>query len=177
MIRLGSSWYNWIYWSNFETLSDYKSSAMPHLYIIRLACTKTNSYSDFLTLPPSLPPSLWRSCVVSCINKFGGTLLVVPCVAPFWHCLCLAILFLCLNFVRSSSCGTGEIRKAQPILFSYLTIGKKVRYILFHSTLLRWIVKCAKKKIFPSWTRICVSQLLVGHDVHYSFGQNLRQCG
>ena len=149
MIRLGSSWYNWIYWSNFETLSDYKSSAMPRLYIIRLACTKTNSYSDFLTLPPSLPPSLWRSFVVSCINKFGGTLLVVPCVAPFWHCLCLAILFLCLNFVRSSSCGTGEKRKAQPILFSYLTIGKKVRYILFHSTLLRWIVKCAKKKIFP----------------------------
>lgn len=86
---------------------------------------------------------------MSCINKFGGTLLVVPCVAPFWHCLCLAILFLCLNFVRSSSCGTEEIRKAQRILFSYLTIGKKVRYILFHSTLLRWIVKCAKKKIVP----------------------------
>ena len=74
---------------------------------------------------------------------------MVPCVAPFWHCLCLAILFLCLNFVRSSSCGTGEIRKAQGILFSYLTIGKKVRYILFHCTLLRWIVKCAKKKIVP----------------------------
>ena len=86
---------------------------------------------------------------MSCNNKFGGTLLVVRCVAPFWHCLCLAILFLCLNFVRSSSCGTGEIRKAQPILFSYLTIGKKVRYILFHSTLLGWIVKCAKKKIGP----------------------------
>lgn len=146
MIRLGSSWYNWIYWSNFETLSDYKSSAMPHLYIIRLACTKTNSYSDFLTLAPSLPP-------------FGGVVLCHVSISLAGHSLwCLALRlfgiacvlpFLCLNFVRSSSCGTGEIRKAQPILFSYLTIGKRVRYILFHSTLLRWIVKCAKKKIVP----------------------------
>ena len=33
--------------------------------IIRLACTKANSYSDFVTQPPSL----WRSFVVLCINK------------------------------------------------------------------------------------------------------------
>ena len=31
---------------------------------------------------------------------------------------CLAILYLCLNLVRSSLCGTGEIRKALPILLS-----------------------------------------------------------
>ena len=40
----------------------------------------------------------------------------------FWHCLCLAILFICLNLVRSSPCGAGEIRKALPILLSYPTV-------------------------------------------------------
>ena len=52
MIRLGSSWYNCIYWSNFETLlADYESSSMKHMIIIRLACTKANSYSNFFTRP------------------------------------------------------------------------------------------------------------------------------
>ena len=73
MIRLGSLWYNYIYWSRFETLSSYKSAAISHLVIIRLACTKANSYSNFVTHPPSL----WRSVVVLCINKVGGLLLVV----------------------------------------------------------------------------------------------------
>ena len=64
MVRLGTSvayivWYNCIYWSKFEKLSDYKSSAMPHLVIIRLACVKASSYGNFVTLPPFL----WRSCV------------------------------------------------------------------------------------------------------------------
>ena len=104
MIRLGSLWYNCIYWTNFETLSVYKSSAMPHLVIIRLACTKANSYSNFVTRPPSLPPF---GGVVLCyvlINVWWDT----PCGAvkstlrlppSFRHCLCLAILFLCLNLV------------------------------------------------------------------------------
>ena len=48
MIRLGSLWYNCNYWSRFETLSCYKSSAIPHLVIIRLSCMKANSYSNFV---------------------------------------------------------------------------------------------------------------------------------
>ena len=45
------------------------------------------------------------------INKVWG---VTPCGAvksalrlppSFWHCLCLTILFICLNLVRSSPCG------------------------------------------------------------------------
>lgn len=119
---------------------------MPHLVIIPLACTKTNSYSDFGTRP--LP--LNELCCAMYQLRFGGSLLVVRCVATFWHCLCLVILLLCRNFVRSSPCGAGEIRKALPILLSHPTIGKKVRYLLFHGTLLRWIVKFAKKKIGPT---------------------------
>ena len=92
--------------------------------LIYVACTKANSYSNFVTHPPSL----WRSFVVLCINKVWG---VTPCGAvksalrlppSFWHCLCLAILFICLNLVRSSPCGAGEIRKALPILLSYPTV-------------------------------------------------------
>ena len=88
--------YNCIYWWRFETLSGYKSSAILLIYI---ACTKANSYSNFVTRPPSL----WRSFVVLCINKVWG---VTPCGAvksalrlppSFWHCLSLAILFICLN--------------------------------------------------------------------------------
>ena len=124
MIRLGTLWYNRIYWLRFETLSSYKRSAISDLVIIRLACTKANSYSNFVTHPPSL----WRSFVVLGINKVWG---VTPCGAvksalrlppSFWHCLCLAILFICLNLVRSSPCGAGEIRKALPILLSYPTV-------------------------------------------------------
>ena len=125
MIRLGSLWYNCIYWSSFETLSSYKSSAISDLVIIRLACTKANSYSNFVTRPPSL----WRSFVVLCINKAWG---VTPCGAvtsalrlppSCWHCLYLAILFICLNLARSSPCGAGEIRKkVLAILLSYPTV-------------------------------------------------------
>ena len=68
MIRLGSLWYNYIYWSRFETLSSYKMSAISHLVVNRLACTKVNSYSKFFTHPPSL----WRRFVVLCINKVWG---------------------------------------------------------------------------------------------------------
>ena len=79
-------------------------------------------------LLPALPP-------------FGGVLLgyvyiyefwwVTPCGAvksalrlppSFWYCFCLAILFVCLNLVRSSPCGAGEIRRALPILLSYPTV-------------------------------------------------------
>ena len=127
MIKLGSSWYNCIYWSRFETLSSYKSPAISDLVIIRLACMKANSYGNFVTHPPFL----WRSFLVSCINKVWG---VTPCgvvksalrLPPsFWRCLCLAILFICLNLVRSSPCGAGEIRKALPILLSYpMVVGQ-----------------------------------------------------
>ena len=67
MIRLGSFslWYNCIYWSRFETLSSYKSSAISDLVIICIASTKENSYSNFVTHPPSL----WRTFVVLCVNK------------------------------------------------------------------------------------------------------------
>ena len=74
MIRLGSSWYNCMYWSRFETMSSYKSSAISHLVIIRLACTKANSSSNFVTHPPSL----WRSFVVLCTNTVWA---VTPCGA------------------------------------------------------------------------------------------------
>ena len=59
MIRLGSLWYSCIYWSRFETLSaGYKSSAISHLVIIRLVCTKVNSYSNFV-----MPSRLQLTCV------------------------------------------------------------------------------------------------------------------
>ena len=35
--------------SRIETLSGYKGSAVSHLVIIRLASTKANSYSNFVT--------------------------------------------------------------------------------------------------------------------------------
>ena len=54
MIRLGSLWYNCIYWSRFETLSGYKSSAISDLVIIRLACAKANSYNGNFVLPGNL---------------------------------------------------------------------------------------------------------------------------
>ena len=124
MMRPGSLYFNYICWSRFETLSGYKSSAISHPAIIRLACTKANGYSNFVTHPPSL----WRSFVVLCINK-------VWCVTPrgaiksalrlppsFSYCFCLAILFLCLNLVRSSPCGDGKKRRALPILLSYPTV-------------------------------------------------------
>ena len=59
MVRLGSLWYSCIYWSRFETLSaGYKSSAISHLVIIRLVCTKANSYSNFI-----MPSNLQLTCV------------------------------------------------------------------------------------------------------------------
>ena len=73
MTRLGSLWYNCIYWSRFETLFSYKSTAISHLVIILLACAKVTSYNNFVTHPTSL----WRSVVVLCINKVKGLLLVV----------------------------------------------------------------------------------------------------
>jgi len=119
----------------FETQSVYKSSAISCPVIIPLACTKANSYSNFV----ARPLSRWSSLVVLCINKVWG---VTPCGAvksalrlppsiwrclclgmySFWHCLCLAILFICLNLARSSPCGTEGIRKALPIFLSYLTV-------------------------------------------------------
>ena len=67
-----------------------------------------------------------------CLNKinFGGSLLVVrlslrcdfpqafgiACVLPSFE------LFLCLNPVQYSPCGTGEIRKALPRLLTYPTV-------------------------------------------------------
>ena len=109
----------------FETLYVFKRSAISYPVIIRLACTKANSSSNFVARPPSLPPSRWRSFVVLCINKFWG---VTPCGAiksvlglppSNWRCLCLAILFICLNLARSSPCGAEERRKALPIFLSY----------------------------------------------------------
>ena len=126
MARLGSLWYNCIYWSRFETLSSYKSSAISDLVIIHLACTKANSYSNFITHPPSL----WRSFVVLCISKVwgitpsncGAVKSVLRLPPSFWHCLCLATLFICHNLVRSSLCGAGEIRKALLIFLSHPTV-------------------------------------------------------
>ena len=73
MIRLCSLWYSCIYWSRFKTLSGCKSSAISDLVIIRLACTKANTYSNFVTHPPPYGGVLL--CYVSI--KFGGSLLVV----------------------------------------------------------------------------------------------------
>ena len=75
MIRLGSLWYNCIYWSMFGTLSSYKSSAVSPLAIIRLACTKANGYSNFVT---TLPPFGRVLLCYDCINKVWG---VTPCGA------------------------------------------------------------------------------------------------
>ena len=83
MIRLGSLWYNCLYWLRFETLSSYKSSAVSDLVIIRLACTKANSYSDFVTHLPSLEGVLL--CYLSI--KFGGSPLITPS-----HSYCLICL-------------------------------------------------------------------------------------
>ena len=47
--RLGNLYYNFIYLSRIETLSGYKGSAVSPLVIIRLASTKANSYSNFVT--------------------------------------------------------------------------------------------------------------------------------
>ena len=50
----------------------------------------------------------------------------IACVLPSFE------LFLCLNLVRSSPCGAGEIRKALPRLLSYPTVvGRQVRLVLF----------------------------------------------
>ena len=89
MIRLGSLWYNCIYWSRFETLSSRKSSAISDLVIIRLACTKANSYSNFV-----LPSHLQLTCV-----QFTA----LQCVIPF-RCLKLQVLFdsFLLSFNRLS---------------------------------------------------------------------------
>ena len=60
----------------FETLYVFKRSAISYPVIIRLACTKANSSSNFVARPPSLPPvGGVLLCYVS-IN-FGGSLLVV----------------------------------------------------------------------------------------------------
>ena len=69
MVRLGTSvayivWYNCIYWSKFEKLSDYKSSAMPHLVIIWLACMKATVK---VILLPALPS--FGGVVLCYINK------------------------------------------------------------------------------------------------------------
>ena len=53
-----SLWYNCICWSRSETLSGYKSSAVSHPVIIRLACSKATSYSNFFFVTRS---ELWVS--------------------------------------------------------------------------------------------------------------------
>ena len=74
MIKLRSLWYNCIYLSNFETLSNYINSAvMQNLVIIRLISTKANSYSNFITCSPSL----CRTLVVLSINTFWWAPFVV----------------------------------------------------------------------------------------------------
>ena len=117
MMRPGSLWYNWIYWSRFETLSGYKSSAISHLVIIRLAFTKANSYSNFVTHPPSL----WRSFVVLCINKVWGSLLVVRLSlrCHFPRAFGIACILPSYSFALILS---DPARKALPVLLSYPTV-------------------------------------------------------
>ena len=61
MIRLDSLWYNCIYWSRFETLSIKFCNFSP--VIIRLACTKANSYSNFV---------LTGHLQLTCVEIFEG---------------------------------------------------------------------------------------------------------
>ena len=39
------------------------------------------------------------------VTPFGAVKSALRLPPSFWHCLCLAILFICLNLVRSSPCG------------------------------------------------------------------------
>ena len=105
MMWPGSLWYNCIYWSRFETLTAI-NVLLFHTWslFVLLAWKQTVT----VILLPAPPPFLWRSFVVLSIYKVWG---VTPCGAvtcalrlpsSFWHCLCLAILFICLNLVRSS---------------------------------------------------------------------------
>ena len=69
--------------------------------------------------------TLFRLCLGCLGDAFHASVAVKSALRlppSFWHCLCLAILFICLNLVRSSPCGAGEIRKALPILLSYLMV-------------------------------------------------------
>ena len=69
--------------------------------------------------------TLFRLCLGCLGDAFHASVAVKSALRlppSFWHCLCLAILFICLNLVRSSPCGAGEIRKALPILLSYPTV-------------------------------------------------------
>ena len=70
----------------------------------------------------SVSGTLFRLCLGCLGDAFQASVAVKSALRlppSFWNCLCLAILLICLNLVRSSPCGTGEIRKALPILLSY----------------------------------------------------------
>lgn len=80
MIRLGSLWYSCIYWSRFETLSaGYKSSAISHLVIIRLVCTKANSCSNFV-----MPSHLQLTCVKFSVPAMHHLLKMPKVTSPLW---------------------------------------------------------------------------------------------
>ena len=73
MVRLGSSWYNCIHWSRFETLSSYKVLLFQTWSLfVQLARKQTVTVILLPTLPPYGGVLL---CQVSI--KFGGSLLVV----------------------------------------------------------------------------------------------------
>ena len=57
------------------------------------------------------------------LGRGVSTHFVADC--SLWHRLCLAILFICLNLVRSGPCGAGKIRKALPILLSNPTVVRQ----------------------------------------------------
>ena len=109
MMRPGSLWYNWIYWSRFETLSGYKSSAISHLV--------TNSYSNFVTRPPIPLEDLLCYLYI----KFGGSLLVVRlslrCDLPQAFGIACVLASYSLALILSD-----PTRKALPILLSYPTV-------------------------------------------------------
>ena len=60
---------------------------------------------------------------VWCVTPRGAIKSALRLSPSFSYCFCLAILFVCLNLVRSSPCGAGEIRRALPILLSYPTVS------------------------------------------------------
>ena len=113
---------------------------------------KANSYSNFVTRPPSLGGVLLGYVYIYefwWVTPCGAVKSALRLPPSFWYCFCLAILFVCLNLVRSSPCGAGEIRRALPILLSYPTVvGRKVRLVFL---LCAWpeVVRTCHRAVSP----------------------------
>ena len=74
-------------------------------------------------LLPTLPPFRGVLLFVWGVTPCGAVKSALRLPLSFWHCLCLAILFIYLNLARSSPYSAGDIRKALPMLLSYPTVG------------------------------------------------------